>query len=95
MDPNGTIKLLGVILRELPNLPGAACQGHHQLYEDVAFEDPVLANAAVGGGREVVLQLPATARVLSVAVRPECEPLARSSSLLSAGPLGRVGSSAG
>jgi hypothetical protein len=42
VDPNGTIKLLDVILRGLPNLPDAACQGHHQLYEDGAREDPVL-----------------------------------------------------
>ena len=42
MDPNGTIKLLGAILWRLPNLPGAACQGHHRLYEDVAHEDPTL-----------------------------------------------------
>jgi len=26
VDPNGTIKLLGVILRGQPNLPAAACQ---------------------------------------------------------------------
>ncbi len=47
----------------LPNLPGAACQGHHELYEDVAREDPVTSGPAGGGGREVVPWLPATGRL--------------------------------
>ena len=42
MDADGTIRLLSVILWELPNLPGAACQGKHDLFEDLAREDPVL-----------------------------------------------------
>jgi hypothetical protein len=42
MDPNGSIKLPGASLGRLPSLSGAACQGHHRLYEDVAHEDPAL-----------------------------------------------------
>lgn len=34
-DPDGTIKLLGVILRGLPNLTGAACHGRHELFDEL------------------------------------------------------------
>jgi hypothetical protein len=40
-DPDGTIRLLGAVLRGIPNLPGAACSGRHQLFDTVPLEDPV------------------------------------------------------
>ncbi len=35
MDPNGTIKLVGAILRGTLSLPGAACRGRYELYDEV------------------------------------------------------------
>ena len=35
MDPDGTIKLLSAILAGTPRLDGAACVGHHQLYDEI------------------------------------------------------------
>ncbi|MGH3896793.1 MAG: hypothetical protein ACRDTA_00785 [Pseudonocardiaceae bacterium] len=38
--PDGTVRLIGAILRGTPSLPGAACIGRHELFDDVAQEDP-------------------------------------------------------
>ncbi len=40
VDPDGTVRLVGAILRGTPSLPGAACRGRHELYNDVVREDP-------------------------------------------------------
>ena len=77
MDADGSIKLLGVILRGVPNLPGAACQGHHELFEDVAHEDPVLRAQRVATAARLCRSCPE---------RPACSAsLAPSASLISAG----------
>jgi hypothetical protein len=58
VDPNGTIKLLSKILWELPNLPGAACTGRHELYEDPARENPVLRTQRVATAARVCRSCP-------------------------------------
>lgn len=35
MDPEGTIQLLTEIVRGVPSLPGAACRGRHELYDEL------------------------------------------------------------
>ncbi|HSL07756.1 MAG TPA: hypothetical protein VK887_07220 [Pseudonocardiaceae bacterium] len=40
MDPDGTVRLLGVILAGAPSLPGAACRGRWELFDDVPGRDP-------------------------------------------------------
>ncbi len=35
VDPDGTIKLVGAILRGTPSLPGAACRGRHELFDEI------------------------------------------------------------
>jgi hypothetical protein len=35
VDHDGTIMLVTAILRGTPSLPGAACRGEHELYDDV------------------------------------------------------------
>ncbi|MGH3888769.1 MAG: hypothetical protein ACRDSZ_19790 [Pseudonocardiaceae bacterium] len=35
VDRDGTIKLLAVILADLPKLDGAACRGRHELFDPI------------------------------------------------------------
>ncbi|MGH4012208.1 MAG: hypothetical protein ACRDTH_29285 [Pseudonocardiaceae bacterium] len=35
MDPDGTVRLLGVILAGAPSLPGAVCRGRYDLFDEV------------------------------------------------------------
>ncbi|MGH3802136.1 MAG: hypothetical protein ACRDTD_18775 [Pseudonocardiaceae bacterium] len=42
MDPDGVVRLLEAILFDLPRLPGAACRGRFDLFDEVAREDPAL-----------------------------------------------------
>ncbi|MGH3897571.1 MAG: hypothetical protein ACRDTA_04825 [Pseudonocardiaceae bacterium] len=36
VDRDGTIKLLAVILADLPKLDGAACRGRHELFDPMS-----------------------------------------------------------
>jgi hypothetical protein len=38
VDREGSIRLLSVILWELPSMPLAACRGRHELFEEVPYE---------------------------------------------------------
>ncbi len=35
VDPDGTVRLVGAILCGTPSLPGAACRGRHELYDEI------------------------------------------------------------
>ncbi|MGH3921504.1 MAG: hypothetical protein ACRDTT_01285 [Pseudonocardiaceae bacterium] len=39
---DGVVALVGTILRGTPHLPGAACRGSYELFDDVAREDATL-----------------------------------------------------
>ncbi|MGH3777296.1 MAG: hypothetical protein ACRDRR_16470 [Pseudonocardiaceae bacterium] len=41
-NPDGTIRLVGLILRGTPHLPGAVCRGRSGLFDEVAWEDAAL-----------------------------------------------------
>lgn len=40
MDPDGVARLVGVILAGAPSLPGAACRGRYDLFDEVPDRDP-------------------------------------------------------
>ncbi len=40
MDPEGTIQLLTEIVRGAPSLPGVACRGRYELFDEVPGRDP-------------------------------------------------------
>ena len=42
MDPDGTVRLLGVILAGAPSLPAAGCRGRYDLFDDVPGRGPEL-----------------------------------------------------
>ncbi len=59
MDPDGVVRLVGVILRDTPHLPGAACRGRFELFDDVAREDPALRAARLRAAAALCLGCPA------------------------------------